>query len=46
MASTASLQRTYEVQAGSSLEQSRVDLAAALRGAGRRGLSEGGDNHF
>ena len=46
MASTASLQRTYEVQAGSSLEQSRVDLAAALRWAVRLGLSEGVDNHF
>ena len=46
MASTASLQRTYEVQAGSSLAQSRVDLAAALRWAVRLGLSEGVDNHF
>jgi len=46
MASTASLQRTYEVQVGDSLEQSRVDLAAALRWAARLGLSEGVDNHF
>ena len=46
MASTASLQRTYEVQVGDSLEQSRVDLAAALRWAVRLGLSEGVDNHF